>query len=35
MQILCEDGDKNWYKAEQNGIEGFIPKNYVTVKSQR
>lgn len=24
--------DRNWYKAEQNGKEGFVPKNYIQMK---
>ncbi|XP_071396261.1 growth factor receptor-bound protein 2-like isoform X1 [Centroberyx affinis] len=32
LKVLSEDCDQNWYKAEQNGKEGLIPKNYITVK---
>ncbi|XP_073330348.1 growth factor receptor-bound protein 2a isoform X2 [Pagrus major] len=32
LKILSENSDKNWFKAEQNGREGMIPKNYVQVK---
>ena len=24
--------DRNWYKAEQNGKEGFVPINYIQMK---
>ena len=27
--------DKNWFKAEQNGKEGFVPKNYIQMKPHR
>ena len=27
--------DKNWYKAEQSGKEGFVPKNYIQMKPHR
>lgn len=32
IKILNKDADQYWYKAELNGKEGFIPKNYVTLK---
>uniref|UniRef100_A0A671VEA4 Osteoclast-stimulating factor 1 n=1 Tax=Sparus aurata TaxID=8175 RepID=A0A671VEA4_SPAAU len=32
LKILSDHSDKNWFKAEQNGREGMIPKNYVQVK---
>ncbi|XP_039263250.2 growth factor receptor-bound protein 2-like [Styela clava] len=32
LKVLNTTDDKNWYKAEQNGREGFIPKNYVQMK---
>ncbi|XP_029920685.1 growth factor receptor-bound protein 2a [Myripristis murdjan] len=31
LKISSESSDKEWYKAEQDGKEGFIPKNFVTV----
>ncbi|CAB1344666.1 unnamed protein product [Coregonus sp. 'balchen'] len=31
-QVLNEECDQNWYKAELNGKEGFIPKNYIEMK---
>ena len=35
IQILNMTDDKNWYKAEQNGKEGFVPKNYIQMKPHR
>jgi len=32
LKILNVNDDKNWYKAEQNGREGFVPKNYIQMK---
>jgi len=32
LKVLNLDYDANWYKAECNGKEGFIPKNYITMK---
>eukprot|EP00794_Sanderia_malayensis_P009112 gene9112-10085_t len=32
LKILSSDQDKNWHRAELDGREGFIPKNYVNVK---
>ncbi|XP_064819687.1 growth factor receptor-bound protein 2-like isoform X1 [Oncorhynchus masou masou] len=32
MMVLNEECDQNWYKAELNGKEGFIPKNYIEMK---
>uniref|UniRef100_A0A8C2PU75 Growth factor receptor bound protein 2 n=1 Tax=Cyprinus carpio TaxID=7962 RepID=A0A8C2PU75_CYPCA len=32
LKILNEECDQNWYKAELNGKEGFIPKNYIEMK---
>ena len=32
-QILSTDEDPNWYKAEKDGKEGLIPKNYVNIKT--
>jgi len=32
IKILAKDQDKNWYKGELNGKEGFVPKNYVQMK---
>ena len=28
FQIL-DDSDSNWYKAELQGLEGYVPGNYV------
>jgi len=33
LKILCVDDDKNWYRAELNGREGYIPSNYIEMKS--
>ena len=27
--------DKNWYKAELNGHEGYIPSNYISMRANR
>ncbi|CAK6953405.1 growth factor receptor-bound protein 2a [Scomber scombrus] len=35
LKIMTESSDLNWYKAELNGREGFIPRNYVTVKPHK
>jgi len=32
LKILNMTDDKNWYKAEQNGKEGFVPKNYIQMR---
>ncbi|CAM4623921.1 unnamed protein product [Leuciscus chuanchicus] len=32
VAVLNEECDQNWYKAELNGKEGFIPKNYIEMK---
>ncbi|CAH3041085.1 unnamed protein product [Porites lobata] len=32
LKILNMTDDKNWYKAEQSGKEGFVPKNYIQMK---
>jgi len=32
LKILNMTDDKNWYKAEQSGREGFVPKNYIQMK---
>ncbi|XP_023647726.1 growth factor receptor-bound protein 2a isoform X2 [Paramormyrops kingsleyae] len=29
LKVLNEECDQNWYKAELNGKDGFIPKNYI------
>ncbi|KAK3552836.1 hypothetical protein QTP86_022526 [Hemibagrus guttatus] len=31
--VLNEECDQNWYKAELNGKDGFIPKNYIEMKA--
>ena len=32
VQILNMDEDKNWFKAELSGREGFVPAPYVKLK---
>jgi growth factor receptor-binding protein 2 len=32
LKILSTEEDKNWYKAEFEGREGFIPSNYIDIK---
>jgi len=32
LKVLNMTDDKNWYKAEENGREGYVPKNYIQVK---
>ncbi|EDO38076.1 predicted protein [Nematostella vectensis] len=32
LNVLDMDQDKNWYKAEQDGREGWIPKTYIEMK---
>ncbi|XP_063149199.1 growth factor receptor-bound protein 2 isoform X1 [Candoia aspera] len=32
LKVLNEECDQNWYKAELNGKDGFIPKNYIEMK---
>ena len=32
LQILSREDDQNWYKAEFNGKEGYIPNNYIDMK---
>ncbi|XP_031575227.1 growth factor receptor-bound protein 2-like [Actinia tenebrosa] len=32
LKVLNMTDDKNWYKSEQNGKEGFAPKNYIQMK---
>ncbi|XP_003382848.1 PREDICTED: growth factor receptor-bound protein 2-like [Amphimedon queenslandica] len=33
VKILSTDEDPNWYKAEKDGREGLIPKNYVQLNT--
>lgn len=28
-KVLDKDSDPNWYKAEVDGKEGFVPSNYI------
>ncbi|CAH1794711.1 unnamed protein product [Owenia fusiformis] len=32
LKILNMEDDKNWFKAEKDGKEGFIPSNYIQMK---
>ena len=32
VQILNTEEDKHWYRAEQDGKDGLIPKNYIQMK---
>lgn len=32
-QILSPQDD--WYKAEMNGLEGFVPQNYIEIQTPR
>lgn len=32
IQILDMEEDKNWYRSELGGKEGFIPANYIKLK---
>jgi len=32
VQVLSMEEDKNWYKAELDGKEGYIPSNYIELK---
>lgn len=33
LKILSKEDDKNWYRAELDGKEGYVPHNYITMKS--
>ncbi|KAM7394074.1 hypothetical protein PAMP_020897 [Pampus punctatissimus] len=35
LKVISESSDLNWYRAEMNGKEGFIPKTHVTVKPHK
>lgn len=35
FQVLDKDEDKNWYKAEQDDREGWIPNTYITMKPHK
>lgn len=32
LKIISFSEDRNWFKAELNGREGFVPKNYIRMK---
>ena len=34
-QVLNMEDDKHWFKAELNGREGLIPKNYIQMKPHK
>lgn len=29
IQIIDKESDANWFKAELDGKEGFVPSNYI------
>ncbi|XP_014679002.1 PREDICTED: protein enhancer of sevenless 2B-like [Priapulus caudatus] len=33
IKVLSKDEDENWYRAEVDGREGFVPRNYIEMKS--
>ena len=33
--MLNTEEDKHWYKAEQDGKDGLIPKNYIQMKDHQ
>ncbi|XP_071953306.1 growth factor receptor-bound protein 2-like [Antedon mediterranea] len=33
VKVLNTDEDRHWFKAEQDGREGLIPKNYIQMKA--
>lgn len=35
LQVLNTEEDKHWYKAEQDGKDGLIPKNYIQMKDHQ
>ncbi|XP_076459609.1 growth factor receptor-bound protein 2-like [Babylonia areolata] len=35
LKILSKEDDKNWYRAEQDGREGYVPNNYINMKSHK
>nr|ALG64481.1 growth factor receptor-bound protein 2 [Meretrix meretrix] len=32
LKVLSKEDDQNWYKAELQGKEGFVPNNYIEMK---
>ncbi|ESO08903.1 hypothetical protein HELRODRAFT_73962 [Helobdella robusta] len=32
LKVLSMEEDKNWYKAELDGREGYVPSNYIEMK---
>lgn len=35
FQVLDKDEDKNWYKAEQDDREGWIPNTYINMRPHK
>lgn len=35
LKVLNTEEDKHWYKAEQDGKDGLIPKNYIQMKDHQ
>lgn len=35
IQVLDKDEDKNWYKAEQDDREGWIPNTYIKMSPHK
>eukprot|EP00118_Oscarella_pearsei_P024617 m.306437 g.306437 ORF g.306437 m.306437 type:complete len:214 (+) comp41233_c0_seq1:111-752(+) len=35
IKVLNTEDDKNWFKAEKDGIEGFIPATYIEMRSHK
>ena len=33
FQVLSVEEDQNWFKAELDGKEGYIPGNYIEMKA--
>uniref|UniRef100_A0A5S6QHG0 Sex muscle abnormal protein 5 n=1 Tax=Trichuris muris TaxID=70415 RepID=A0A5S6QHG0_TRIMR len=35
LKVLNKDEDPNWYKAELDGREGYVPSNYIKMRDHR
>ncbi|CAK9300061.1 unnamed protein product [Gordionus sp. m RMFG-2023] len=35
LKVLNMQEDPNWYKVERNGLEGYVPSNYIQMKPFR
>lgn len=35
LQVLSMEEDKNWFKAEYDGKEGYVPSNYIEMAEHR